>query len=321
MLINGVQTGGAAVAGAISDAANATGTSFRYLLATAQAESGLNAHAAAGTSSARGLFQFIDRTWLATLKQAGPSLGYGRYADAITQTADGDYQVSDPAMRQQILALRDDPAANAAMAGAFTRDNAAKLTQMLGRQPSESELYMAHFLGANGAGRLISLAANSPATPAASIFPGAAEANRSIFYDRAGNARSVADVYATLSNRYEAAQAGSVGTLAALQGVETLPAVSPGGATGALPVIGPASLFTDLPIASSRDGVSPIVRELWSTRPQVAAALTGVPAPTAAATLDARPAAAPPPTTTIDGLRSLFRDLTPNVRKLFTSRT
>ena len=85
-----------AVTGAIRQASQNTGTSFNYLLATAQVESGLNALAGAATSSAKGLFQFIQQTWLSTMKQAGPALGYGRYADAITQTASGQYQVSDP---------------------------------------------------------------------------------------------------------------------------------------------------------------------------------------------------------------------------------
>ena len=89
-------TAGATVTGAIRQAAQATGTSFQYLLATAQVESGLNPQAGAATSSARGLFQFIDQTWLATMKQSGPALGYGHYAAAITKTASGHYEVADP---------------------------------------------------------------------------------------------------------------------------------------------------------------------------------------------------------------------------------
>ena len=146
---------GSMVAGAIRQAAQATGTSFNYLLATAQVESGLNPQAGASTSSARGLFQFIEQTWLATMKQAGPALGYGRYADAITKTASGRYEVQDPAIRSDILKLRNDPAVNAVMAGAFTKANAALLSDQLGRAPSEGELYIAHFLGAGGAARLI----------------------------------------------------------------------------------------------------------------------------------------------------------------------
>src|ERR1700733_9882560 len=125
MDLNGVysQPATQSVADAIRDAANATGASFQYLLPTARAESGLNPQAAATTSSARGLYQFIDQTWFGAMKRSGASLGYGRYADAIVQTAAGRYEVPDPVMRREIMALRNDPAANAALAGALTRDN------------------------------------------------------------------------------------------------------------------------------------------------------------------------------------------------------
>src|SRR5215469_13226672 len=115
MLVDGAGNSGAAapVTGAIRGAAQATGTSFEYLLATAQVESGFNPHAAASTSSAGGLYQFIDQTWLGMLKDAGPSLGYGRYADAITKTPSGHFEVADPTMRGEIMALRKDPSANA----------------------------------------------------------------------------------------------------------------------------------------------------------------------------------------------------------------
>ncbi len=205
------------VTGAIRQAAQATGTSFQYLLATAKVESGLNPQAGAATSSARGLFQFIDQTWLATLKQSGAALGYGQYAAAITKTASGHYQVADPAMRSQILKLRNDPMANAAMAGAFTQANAALLSEKLGRSPSEGELYIAHFLGAGGAARLISAAAGNPSASAASLFPVAAHANSSIFYDRAtGEARSLAQVRDVLTARYDVAarSAPNMATLA-----------------------------------------------------------------------------------------------------------
>ena len=101
------------------------------------------------------------------------------------RTASGQYQVSDPALRSEILKLRSDPTANAAMAGAFTKANAAALSDRLGRAPSEGELYIAHFLGAGGAARLITLAASNPNAKAADFFPNAAQANSSIFYDRA----------------------------------------------------------------------------------------------------------------------------------------
>jgi hypothetical protein len=208
MLVDpGNYAAGSTVTGAIRQASQATGTSFNYLLATAQVESGLNPQAGASTSSARGLFQFIEQTWLGTMKQSGTALGYGRYAAAITKTASGNYQVADPAMRSEILKLRNDPTANAVMAGAFTQANADILSKKLGRAPSEGELYIAHFLGAGGAARLISLAASNPTAKAADSFPTAANANSSIFYDRStGAARSLAQVRNILTARYDVAR-------------------------------------------------------------------------------------------------------------------
>jgi Transglycosylase SLT domain len=216
MLVNSSNSASAAVTGAIQQASQATGASFNYLLATAQVESGLNPQAGAATSSARGLFQFIDTTWLATIKQSGAALGLGRYADAITQTPSGNYEVRDPTMRSEILKLRNDPAANALMAGAFTKGNATALSERLGRAPSEGELYIAHFLGAGGAARLIGLAGSNPNARAADYFPNAAQANPSIFYDRStGAARSLAQVRNILTARYDAARGNQDYTAAA----------------------------------------------------------------------------------------------------------
>jgi Transglycosylase SLT domain len=243
----------AAVTGAIHQAASATGTSFQYLLATAQVESGLNPQAGASTSSARGLFQFIDQTWLATMKQAGPSLGYGQYASAITKNASGKYEVQDPAMRSEILKLRNDPTANAVMAGAFTQANAAVLSGQLGRTPSEGELYIAHFLGAGGAAHLISAAGTNPNASAANYFPNAASANPSIFYDRStGAPRSLAQVRDVLTARYDVAartgnsavaQAAGVET-AMLRPIPTMPIPSVSGASAAAATAGSSAAAT-----------------------------------------------------------------------------
>ena len=199
--------GSSPVTGAIRKAAQATGTSFQYLLATAKVESDLNPNLTMRTSSATGLFQFIDQTWLATLKQAGPAFGYGHYADTIVRTPSGRFVVDDPGLRAEIMQLRKDPTANALMGGVFTQQNTAALAARLGRTPSESELYIAHFFGPSGAGKAISLAQSNPNANAAEIFPAAARANQPIFYDKQGNARSIAGVCAELARRYQVARA------------------------------------------------------------------------------------------------------------------
>jgi transglycosylase-like protein with SLT domain len=193
------------IAGSIKQAAFTSGASFEYLLTTAKMESNFNPNAAASTSSARGLFQFIDQTWLGTVKEAGSQLGYGKYADAIAKNSDGSYSVSNPTARAAIMKLRDDPDAASTMAAVLTQSNSFKLTGRLGRRPTDAELYMAHFMGVGGAAKLISNAEDNPQTSAARMFPDAAEANRSIFYDRSGSARSVSQVYSVLSARYAGA--------------------------------------------------------------------------------------------------------------------
>src|ERR1700710_1189152 len=107
----GVDPSRARITGAIKQAANTTGTSFEYLLATAKMESDFNPTAGASTSSAHGLYQFIDQTWLGTVKEAGAQLGYGQYSDAISKSSSGTYSVSDPASRSAIMKLRNDPVA------------------------------------------------------------------------------------------------------------------------------------------------------------------------------------------------------------------
>jgi hypothetical protein len=210
------------VASAIKQAATTTGTSFQYLLTTAKMESDFNPKAVATTSSASGLFQFIGQTWLGTVKEAGALLGYGQYADAITKSSSGGYSVSDPTARTAIMKLRNDPDASSAMAGVLTQSNSFKLTGMIGRRPTDSELYMAHFMGVGGAAKLISNAEDNPQASGARLFPNAAAANRSIFYDSTGRARSVSEVYSVLVSRYASA-ANSPATRTAMASVGDIP--------------------------------------------------------------------------------------------------
>jgi hypothetical protein len=201
----GMDPSRARVAGAIKQASSLSGVSFEYLLTTAKMESDFNPTAAATTSSAHGLYQFIDQTWLGTVKEAGAQLGFGSYADAITRTASGSYTVDDPAMQRSIMKLRDDPQVASSMAAALTQSNSFQLTGLLGRRPSDSELYMAHFMGVGGAAKLIANAEDNPQAVGARLFPNAASANRSIFYAQDGRARSVSEVYSVLTARYAGA--------------------------------------------------------------------------------------------------------------------
>jgi hypothetical protein len=185
---------------AFDTASTTTGTSFEYLVKTAQRESAMNPAAKARTSSATGLFQFIESTWLETMKIDGPALGLSRYADQI-EVSKGRYRVTDPEARAEILALREDPEIASLMAGALTRRNATYLQDRIGRVPNAGELYIAHFMGAHGAASLIELATARPDASAAAHFPRHASANRSIFYEK-GEELTVAAVYADLVSKH-----------------------------------------------------------------------------------------------------------------------
>jgi hypothetical protein len=206
-LIPNVRPSIAAVTGAIKQAAQSTGANFDYLLTTAKVESNLDPNSTISTSTATGLFQFLDQTWLGVMKTAGRAFGFGRYADAISQTSSGRYVVDDPALRDEMMKLRKDPAANAVMGGVITQQNAAVLAKRIGRHPTEGELYVAHFFGPHAASRVLQLAASEPNTDAVALFPEAARANRSVFYDRQGNARTIAGVRDELVRRYQVAKA------------------------------------------------------------------------------------------------------------------
>ena len=320
------------VTGAIRQAARMTGADFKYLLATAQVESNLNPNAQAATSSARGLFQFTEQTWLTTLKELGGPLGYGPYANAITRQPSGDYGVSDPSMTQAVMNLRSDPNANALMAGAFTKLNTGKLAERLGRGPTEGELYVAHFLGPTGASRLIGLADSRPQTPAAAVFPFAARANPTIFYDGRGNARSAGDVYRTLIGRYDVARSGPANPpnpLATVADSAAPPAPRTGFApdtasltetyataarlspTAQAAEIGPMfhGLFRS---TGGPEPVAPLVNSLWTAPAASAGAIKPTPIEEAAA-----PAAAPQ---AAGGELGLFQDQLPDARALFRGR-
>ncbi len=189
------------VRSAIGRAAQRTGVDFSYLLNQAKSESGLNPNAKASTSSASGLFQFIDQSWLGVMKQHGAKHGMGWAANAIDRTSSGQWVVRDPQMRQAVFALRDQAEPAALMAAESATDNGAGLSQALGRPANATDLYFAHFLGPAGAARYLKAHQANPGATAAVLFPREASVNRSLFYTRSGEARSLGDLYALMAKK------------------------------------------------------------------------------------------------------------------------
>lgn len=182
----------AGAAGLLRGASKATGADFAFLLQTAQRESGLDPQARAQGSSAAGLFQFVERTWLALLERYGGAHGAG---EAQAQLRSGEPLSQDA--RRALLDLRFDPALSARLAGELAQENRALLAGALGRAPSGGELYAAHVLGPAGAAKLIA-EADKGAPEAAVLFPAAAEANPGLFFQN-GAAVSASGLLARLS--------------------------------------------------------------------------------------------------------------------------
>ncbi len=212
------------VHGAIRVAAARTGVDFDYLLNQARVESGLNPDARARTSSATGLFQFIDQSWLGTVERHGAQHGLGWAAAAIERGPGGRYTVADPDARRAIMDLRRDPAAASAMAAEFASDNHAYLAQRVERPIESVDLYLAHFLGPAGAARFLDAHARSPDAAAAPTFGAQARANRSIFFDRSGAPRSFDEI----RNRFAARLGGNSATVPPAQRPDTGTSFIPG---------------------------------------------------------------------------------------------
>ena len=196
---------GTPVEAAIARAAHATSVDFNYLLAQAEVESAMNPTARAATSSATGLYQFIESTWLDTLRKHGDRFGLGEVASEIAVSPSGNAYVADPSRRAAILALRNDPQVASLMAAGLAEDNRAHLQPILGRQPDHSELYLAHFLGAGGAGRFLSEMQSDPHQSAPALFARPAAANRAIFYAPDGSPRSLAQVMEVIGGKLDRA--------------------------------------------------------------------------------------------------------------------
>ncbi len=210
MVASNIGLGGAQAAGykisaevlnGIQQASANTGVDFSFLMAQAAKESGFNPDAKAQTSSASGLYQFVEQTWLSVVRKHGAEYGLGDMASKIKIGEDGKLVVADRALRKEILDLRRDPEIAAAMAAEHAADNEARLDAKLDREVKPVDLYLAHFLGLKGAVNFLRAMEENPDQSAAAISPRAAAANKSIFYNAEGSPRSLKQIYDRFEDR------------------------------------------------------------------------------------------------------------------------
>jgi hypothetical protein len=192
-----------AVAHGIRQASAATSVDFGFLVSAARQESGLHADAKSRTGTATGLFQFIESTWLQMVQRFGAKYGIGDLAQQVALDGAGHAHVADATMRRQILDLRTDPRLSAAFAAEYTKANQAEVERALGRPVGNTDLYMAHFLGAGGATEFLKAMRSNASTIAADLLPEAAAANHAVFYDnRTGAPRTVTEIYQGFADKF-----------------------------------------------------------------------------------------------------------------------
>jgi len=184
-----------------------TGVDFSYLMKLAAAESNFEPKSKSATSSATGIYQFTRDTWLNTLKTHGAKYGFvAEYAANIEhyETVYG-YQrpkVRDEAMYQHLLELRKNPRVSAIMAAEMVRDSEQLLAHSFDRKPTQTDLYLTHFLGNDNAITFLQSLEQSPDVHAVDLFPEAANSNRNIFHPGTSGPRTVDEVYALFDAKF-----------------------------------------------------------------------------------------------------------------------
>ena len=202
-LVNQALNASQRVTQAIRQASAKAGVDFAYMLNKASQESSLNPTAKSRTSSATGLFQFIEQTWLRTVKSYGEKYGLSEYADRITIGSDGVARVKDSQSKKAILEMRKDPSLSACMAAELTNQNKTALQSEIGGKIGSTELYLAHFLGAGGAADFLKAMRSNPNASAAAVLPEAASANKAVFYGKDGCACTLKEIYNKFAAKFE----------------------------------------------------------------------------------------------------------------------
>lgn len=158
----------------IGEVSKKYGVSQKLLTNIANAESALGKQTKNPNSSATGVYQFTQGTWEDMVKKYGQETG-------ITE--------------KDI----NDPEANIVMGALFIKDNKENVKKILGRNPSQEEVYMAHFLGNDGVKKLFK---NYGEKNAVTLFPEQAKVNKDKFYDANGRPRTTKELYQALSDYY-----------------------------------------------------------------------------------------------------------------------
>lgn len=199
-------------------AGKVVGADPTLLMAVADKESSFSTSVQAKTSSATGLYQFIEQTWLGVVSEFGAKHGLAAETKLIGRNG-RQFFVADAAERQRILDLRREPYLSALLAGEMLKRDTLRLEKAMGRHLTGGEIYLIHFLGPDAAQTFIETMEEKPDAKAADLLPRPAQANRPIFYAEAGGETktlSVSEVHSKFNemiklrlDRYKAVRPGA----------------------------------------------------------------------------------------------------------------
>lgn len=204
-------------------ASKVVGADPTLLMAVADKESSFSTAVKAQTSSATGLYQFIEQTWLGVIYEFGAKHGLAADVKLISRSG-RQFVVTDGSQRQRILDMRREPYISALLAAEMLKRDTLRLERALGRHLTGGEIYLIHFLGPDAAQTFIETMEETPGVKAAELLPKPAQANRPIFYADAGGETkvlSVSEVHKKFNDmikirldRYSAVRPGGGGGIA-----------------------------------------------------------------------------------------------------------
>ena len=170
-----------------------TGVDFELMVLKAKMESDLGRATIAQHTSARGVFQYIEPTWLTLMRRYGDDIGYGHYAKAIKRAKYPGLpyiEGNNPYLKAEILALRHDLDASAMLQAYQVREETDVIKSMKRGRVTATDHYIVHMLGVPLAKQFYKMQASMSLSPVAkSRNPAMREAaamNRSFFYSRSG---------------------------------------------------------------------------------------------------------------------------------------
>jgi hypothetical protein len=226
-------------------------------------------------SSAQGLHQFIDSTFVGTAKKVFPELANKSPTEIL-------------ALRGTKLA--DGTPIESALEQRFRTDNIASLTNA-GIQPTPGNTYLAHFLGAGGARSVLGA---DPSTPVSSLLSAdAIAANKSVL-----EGKTAGEIAAWAANKF----GGEPGAAASMTASNARMGGAPAGfmPAGGVPMSLGAPTVNNALMLGLPGAAAPATTNALSPQPQIAGALT----PPVTNALVAPPAAAQPPLTGLAAQRA-----------------